>query len=175
LQNIFCVVRGRNGYNSRPEATAFKTAIRAVVLSNLFRPLNNNYNCENDSATLLLDVLESAACGFQKGFKSALKQASATTTVRLFGGGSELCGIDFEEEEVFSVGDEEGIINRPEIQVVEMLGGYCVTQLFRQQKLKCSACKEQLLKTQRNILLQEREYRECTSQALFSSSLVSRV
>ena len=102
-----------------------------------------------------MDVLESAACGLQKGVKSALKQASATT-VRLLGGGSELCGIDFEEEEIFSDGDEEEIINRPKEQVVEMLGGYCVTRLFRQQKLKCSACKKQLLKTQRNILLQER-------------------
>ena len=129
-----------------------------------WNPLNNNSNCEIDSTTLLVDVLESAACGLQQGVKSALKQASATT-VRLLGGGSELCGIDFEEEEIFSDRDEEEIINRPEEQVVEMLGGYCVTRLFRQQKLKCSACKEQLLKKQRNILLQEREYREYTSQA----------
>jgi len=120
-----------------------------------------------------VDVLESATSGLKKGVKSALKQASATT-VRLLGSGSELYNIiDVDEEAICDDVDDdhEESINRTEEQVVEMLGGYCITRLFRQQKLKCSECKELLLKTQRNILLQEREYRECTSQALFSSSL----
>lgn len=87
--------------------------------------------------------------------------------------------VDLDVED-FASEDEEDIaeicpdvlqeVTRSEEQVVDMLGGYCVTRLGKQGKLQCQECRQQLLKTQRGILLHERQYKECTKQALFSSS-----
>ena len=174
VENMFCVVRSKNGFNDRPEVTAFRCAIRAVALSNLLRPMRNSGNCEADADHLLVNVLNATAA-HKKGIQ---KSAAAATAVAasVLGAGVQLeddTTISEDEEDVFDISNHEDDIykvSRSEEQVVDMLGGYCITRLGKQKKLKCDECRQQLLQSCRNILLQEREYTECTKQALFSSS-----
>lgn len=174
------MVRGRNGFNDRPEVTAFRSAVRSVALSHLLQPLNTSGNCEADSDSLLVDVLQSATAVRKQGCTSSLRAAAKTAATRLESGTSlaEPEVVSEDEGDLFSSDDEEVIedddnaarISKCEEEVVDMLGGYVITRLQRQGKLQCKDCVKQLLQNRRSILLQEREYVECTRQALFSSS-----
>ena len=170
VENIFSMVRVKNGFNDRPEVTAFRCAVQAVSLSNLLRPITNSGNCEPDADHLLADVLESAAATVKLSARKCVAAAAAAVLVD-----ATVAVEEFESDDdnaAFNVddSDSEHQVSRSEEQVVDMLGGYCVTRLMKQGKLTCQDCCNQLLQARRSILLQERQYKECTKQALFSSS-----
>jgi hypothetical protein len=51
LQNLFSIIRGRNGFNEKPELTAFVGALRSVAASGLAQPDSAGRNCEDDGCT----------------------------------------------------------------------------------------------------------------------------
>jgi hypothetical protein len=54
LQNLFSIIRGRNGFNEKPELTAFLGALRSVAVSGLARPDSAVRNCEDDGCAAAL-------------------------------------------------------------------------------------------------------------------------
>lgn len=171
----FYLHAGRNGYNDKPEVTAFRTALRAVALSNLLRPISNTGNCQMDHDTLLVDVLDSAAVAESKSTGGARRSAinGARVAARYLGVGV------MEEENEWASEDEGDVldsddeidckaISHAENQVIDCLGGYVVTRLQRQKKLTCIDCCNALVRTtQRSIMVQEKQFESCS---LLSSS-----
>lgn len=144
-QNIFSIVRSKNGFNDRPEYTAFRSAIRAVALSNLLKPISTSANCEMDQDGLLVDVLDeasgSAAC--KQGISAPLDQD---------------CALD-ETNDDTTDDDDDSNLQRSESEVVDYIGGYIITRLAHQKKLKCDSCRDDLIRhNQRGVLIQEKDF-----------------
>ncbi|PAA89251.1 hypothetical protein BOX15_Mlig012677g1 [Macrostomum lignano] len=51
VENLFSIIRGRNGFNEKPELAAFVGALRSVAASGLDRPDSAARNCEDDGCT----------------------------------------------------------------------------------------------------------------------------
>ena len=161
FQNIFSIVRSKNGFNDRPEYTAFYSAIRAVGLSNLLKPIGSNGNCEVDKDGLLVDVLEEQSLDDSVVSKSGI---SALLDPEV--------SVSESEEDVLS-GDEEESLQRSELEVLDYIGGYIVTRLARQEKMKCTECRHQLVRQNfRGVLVQEKDFVQDAAQkaALAASS-----
>ena len=60
LQNLFSLIRGRNGFNDRPELPAFLGALRSIAASGLAQPTSQGRNCQDDGCTAAVD--EDSAC-----------------------------------------------------------------------------------------------------------------
>ncbi len=161
VENLFCCVRGRNGFNSRPEYSAFRPALRACALTSMLRPVSSSGNCETDGDDLLVNILEKATsdCRNDRAHRAA---ATAAALVRsLLGEGVDLddeggCGGVLSDEE-----DQEHAENslaESEQQVVDRIGGYIVNRLGRQDKLRCADCRAALVRSSSpGILVQERQ------------------
>ncbi|PAA60200.1 hypothetical protein BOX15_Mlig018125g3 [Macrostomum lignano] len=49
VENLFCIIRGHNGFNDRPELSSFVGALRSVATSGLAQPDSTSRNCEDDN------------------------------------------------------------------------------------------------------------------------------
>uniref|UniRef100_A0A1I8HKK7 CCHC-type domain-containing protein n=3 Tax=Macrostomum lignano TaxID=282301 RepID=A0A1I8HKK7_9PLAT len=49
VENLFCIIRGHNGFNDRPELSSFVGALRSVAASGLAQPDSTSRNCEDDN------------------------------------------------------------------------------------------------------------------------------
>ena len=90
VENLFSCVRGKNGFNSRPEYSAFRPALRACALTNLLKPISSGGNCEADDDHLLVSILEKATSDCRAG-RAHRAATTATALLRLLvGDGVEL-------------------------------------------------------------------------------------
>ncbi len=59
VENCFNQIRGRNGFNDKPEMRAFRGALRSVCVNSLLQPnTSSTTNCEDDHGHHLITVEE---------------------------------------------------------------------------------------------------------------------
>ena len=168
IENLFCCIRGRNGFNDRPEYCAFRPAIRACALSSMLKPVNDSNNCETDGDSLLVSILEKATSDCRAG-RARHAAATATALARSIIGD----GVNLDDEGTRSDDEDEEILGdskASQCQVIDRVGGYIISRLGRQGKLRCSDCRTSLVSTSQSILVQERQR---PGAMLLSSSGVS--
>jgi hypothetical protein len=129
LQNLFCIIRGHNGFNDRPSLAAFVGALRSVAASGLARLDSQSANCEDDECS------------------SAVTAANATSP-QVIAHGSERSGAAAAAVDV-AEGTDESVSELP-IQdepdsvlqdAVEYVGGFVVR---KSSCLSCDLCRTAL-------------------------------
>ncbi|XP_023233745.1 uncharacterized protein LOC111633412 [Centruroides sculpturatus] len=64
IENIFSIIRGKGGNNVNPDATKFRSALKSVMVNQLFTASDDS-NCEIDAATFLLTHSDLLKCNFK--------------------------------------------------------------------------------------------------------------
>ena len=90
VENLFCCVRGRNGYNSRPDCSAFRPALRACALTSMLKPISGGGNCEEDGDKLLVNILEKASWDCRTGRAHRAASTATALVQSLLGDGVDL-------------------------------------------------------------------------------------
>ena len=139
--------------------------------------------CEADDDHLLVSFLEKATSDCRAG-RAHRAATTATALLRLLVGdgvelddGAHVEDDDASEDDVSDDNDsdddtvvENSSILESEQQVLDRVGGYVVTRLGRQRKLRCADCRAALLSSSQGILVQERQYAGTRLQLAYSGA-----
>ena len=143
IENLFAVVRGRNGFKNRPEYKPFQSALRSAALSNLLRRLTTGTNCEEDH-----DTLVSCALG------SSLPTAPATAAANAIGGSES----DSEHSCDDASNAFQPLLYKSEMQVIGYVGGYIVRKLHWKKTIYCESCFSALVSDKQSMFVKEKQF-----------------
>ena len=153
VENLFAIVRGRNGYDDRPAYKPFETALRSAALSNLLRPLTTGTNYDEDQDTLMASVLGSASSSTTLPTTSAVAAADANATVEL-----EPC-VDSDCEPTFDdAGNANQLLYKSEMQVIGYVGGYIVRKPHYKNVIGCGDCYSALVSDKHSLFVKEKQF-----------------
>lgn len=148
----------------------------------MLKPVSGGANCEADGDSLLVSILQKATSDCRAGRAHRAAATATAMVTSLLGEGVDLNegndevtdeddDVEGEEEEVSEDSDdaeeedddveavENSCLAQSEQQVVDRVGGYIVSRLGRQGKLRCTECRAALIQSgQQGILVQERQH-----------------
>lgn len=119
----------------------------------MLKPVSGGGNCELDSDNLLVSILEKATSDCRAG-RARHAAATATALARSIIGD----GVELDDEGERSDDEILGTLDESECQVIDRVGGYIVSRLGHQGKLRCIDCRSSLVGTLQSILVQERQH-----------------
>lgn len=163
IENLFCVIRGRNGYNDRPEYRPFQSAMRSAALSNLLRPLTSASNCEADDDNMLTSVL------LKRKKVACVAGASSTAALQ-----SEPESDEEDEDDLTEVVENYHLFTS-EIQAISYVGGYIVQKLQWKKKINCDECVAALVSSvsSKFVQLKQFDYEDCAQLLTPSQQLLA--
>lgn len=165
IENLFCVIRGRNGFNDRPEYRPFQSALRSAALSNLLRPLTSAANCEADGDNMVTSVLlekkKKVACA-----TSQQMEVEALADGDIFAGD--------ESTELTNVVNNIQLF-ASEMQAMSYIGGYIVQRLKWKNLIDCDQCVAALVSSVPSefIKLKQFDYEDCAQLLTPSQQLLT--
>ncbi|PAA74741.1 hypothetical protein BOX15_Mlig006180g2 [Macrostomum lignano] len=125
VENFFSMVRGRNGFNEKPELHAFLGALRSISAGKMERKLANGTNCEDDGDAMAVEIRDLRE-KVTAASTSAAEQPQQHRAVSADG----------------DVATEIAFDNVEATEVVPYIGGWIFRKL---QIFACNSCKDELV------------------------------